>query len=170
MIQFCYWQKKQSWKVEQKNAAIKEGTVHLRYVSGMLPQIIGKITSFPNSFHGQGRRKDEAIALSWFWPKIDFSEEKCLGKCLKEHFWASRIKIFLGSMPPDPPPCGSRLQRSKLASYCSEVWRRPWRFEGSVQFDSNCVFFSFPALNNLVIIHQFSWCFTVEILLHLTQV
>ena len=103
MIQFCYWQKKQSWKVEQNNAAIKEGTVHLRYVSGMLPQIIGKITSFPNSFHGQGRRQDEAIALSWFWPKIDFSEEKCLGKCLKEHFWASRIQNFLGSMPPDPP-------------------------------------------------------------------
>ena len=59
MIQFCYWQKKkekkekkQSWKIEQNNAATKEGTVYLKYVSGILPEVIRKITSFPNSFHG----------------------------------------------------------------------------------------------------------------------
>ena len=47
--------KKQSWKVEQNNAATKEGTVQLGNVSGILLQVISKITSFPNSFHGQGR-------------------------------------------------------------------------------------------------------------------
>ena len=42
-------------------------------------------------------RQDEAL------PKIDFSEEKCHGKCLKEHFWASRFKKFLGGHAPRPP-------------------------------------------------------------------
>ena len=27
---------------------------------------------------------------------IDFCEEKCLGKCLKKHFWTSRFHNFLG--------------------------------------------------------------------------
>ena len=51
-------------------------------------------------------------------PKIDFSEEKCNDKCLKEHFWAStcRFQNFLGAC----------LRRLKLASSCSEVWLRPW--------------------------------------------
>ena len=40
---------------------------------------------------------DEAIASSWFGPKIDFSEEKCHGKFLKEHFWASIFQNFLGA-------------------------------------------------------------------------
>ena len=40
--------------------------------------------------------QDKAITLSWFQPKIDFSEEKCHRKCLKEHFWAFRFKNFLG--------------------------------------------------------------------------
>ena len=39
--------------------------------------------------------QDEAITLPWFQPKIDFSEEKCHRKCLKEHFWAFRFKNFL---------------------------------------------------------------------------
>ena len=72
-------------------------------------------------------RQDEAIASSWFWSKIDFSEEKCYGKCLEEHFWASRFQNFLGgggALPP-APLSGLRLQRSKLASSCSEVWLRP---------------------------------------------
>ena len=97
--------KKTELKGRAKKCSYKRASpqIRFRHVTANYRKIIGKITSFPNSFHGQGRRQDEAIALSWFWPKIDFSEEKCLGKCLKEHFWASRIKNFLGSMPPDPP-------------------------------------------------------------------
>ena len=76
-------------------------------------------------------KQDEAIASSWFWPKIDFSEEKWHGKCLKEHFLASRFQHFLGGGRgggecPQIPPSGSRLRHSKLASSCSEVWLRPW--------------------------------------------
>ena len=47
--------------------------------------------------------RDEAIASSWFWPKINFSEEKCHGKFLKEHFWASRFQNFLGGACPQTP-------------------------------------------------------------------
>ena len=54
--------------------------------------------------------QDKATTLSWFQPKIDFSEEKCHRKCLKEHFWAFRFKNFLvggggarSGMPADPP-------------------------------------------------------------------
>ena len=46
----------------------------------------------------QGRSQHDArqgLTLSWFQPKIDFSEEKCHRKCLKEHFWAFRFKNFL---------------------------------------------------------------------------
>ena len=49
-------------------------------------------------------------------PKIDFSEEKCHGKCLEERFSASRFQNFLGAC----------VRRSKPASSCSEVWLRPW--------------------------------------------
>ena len=54
--------------------------------------------------------QDKAITLSWFQPKIDFSEEKCHRKCLKEHFWAFRFKNFLvgggrgGACLQTPPP------------------------------------------------------------------
>ena len=35
--------------------------------------------------------------------KIDFSEEKCHGKCLQEHLGASGFQNVLGGgMPPDP--------------------------------------------------------------------
>ena len=46
------------------------------------------------------------IASSWFWSKIDFSEEKCHWKCLIERFWASRFQNFLGGgegHAPRPP-------------------------------------------------------------------
>ena len=35
-------------------------------------------------------KQDEAIMR--FWPKIDFSEENCHGKCIKEHFRASKFQ------------------------------------------------------------------------------
>ena len=77
-------------------------------------------------------RQDEANASSWFWPKIDFSEEKCHGKCLKEHFWTSRFQNVLKGHAPPNLPSGSRLRRSKLASSCSEVWLRPSKL--AIQF------------------------------------
>ena len=70
-------------------------------------------------------RQEEAIASSWFSPKIDFSEEKCHGKCLKEHFWASIFQNIAKQTPPQAPS-GSHLRRSKLASSCYEVWLRSW--------------------------------------------
>ena len=88
--------------------------------------------------------QDDAIASSWFWSKIDFSEEKCYGKCLEEHFWASIFQNFLrrggGSLPP-APLSGLRLQRSKLASSCSEVWLRPC-FAVASTFASNPSWFN----------------------------
>ena len=50
-------------------------------------------------------RQDEAIASSSFWPKIDLSEEKCHGKCLKESISEPLdFKMFKGGdMPQDPP-------------------------------------------------------------------
>lgn len=73
-------------------------------------------------------RQDEAIASSWFWPKIVFSEEKCHGKYLKEHFWALRFQNFLGRRA-HRPLSGLHLRRSKLVSSFSEVWLRTclWR-------------------------------------------
>ena len=77
-------------------------------------------------------RQDEANTSSWFWPKIDFSEEKCHGKCLKEHFWTSRFQnVPKGHAPPNLPS-GSHLRRSKLASSCSEVCLRPSKL--AIQF------------------------------------
>ena len=34
--------------------------------------------------------------VNFYIPKIDFSEEKCYGKCWQEHFWASRFYFFFG--------------------------------------------------------------------------
>ena len=44
-------------------------------------------------------KKSEHLHL----PKIDFSEEKCHGKCLQEHFLASRFQNFLAGHTPRPP-------------------------------------------------------------------
>ena len=73
-------------------------------------------------------RQDEAIASSWFWPKIDFSEEKYHGKCFKEHFWAFRFQHFLGGYAPRPPN-GLHLRCLKLVSSFSEVWLRPYLWQ-----------------------------------------
>ena len=86
------------------------------------------------------------IASSWFWSKIDFSEEKCHGKCLKENSWAFRFQNFLGWVGgggalPSVPLSGSRFQRSKLASSCSEVWLRPC-FTVASTFASNPSWFN----------------------------
>ena len=62
-------------------------------------------------------KKSELLHL----PKIDFSEEKCHGKCLQEH-----ISKFSGGggggHAPRPP---KRLAPSALESLKSEVWLQP---------------------------------------------
>ena len=58
-------------------------------------------------------RQGETIASSWFWSKIDFSEEKFYG-----------IRAF-------------DIQCSKLASSCSEVWLWPWLFISSLTSPNN---------------------------------
>ena len=61
-------------------------------------------------------------------PRLTFLKKNATENAFKSIFVPLDFKIFWGGggggMSPDPPS-GSRLRRSKLASFCSEVWLRP---------------------------------------------
>ena len=56
--------------------------------------------------------------------RLTFLKKICHGKCLKEHYWATRSQNYLGVCPQTPLAVRA-FRRSKLASSCFEVWLRP---------------------------------------------
>ena len=67
-------------------------------------------------------RQDETIASSRFWPKIDFSEEKCHGRNDQNISEPLDFKIFRGGgghaklASPCSDGMGSKLQKSAVFS------------------------------------------------------